>query len=42
MTTRMWDILVRKLVWAQDHGDRAACLLIAARLRQCIAEGGPR
>lgn len=39
MTKRMWNILVRKLVWAQDHGDHLACILIAGHLRKAIAEG---
>ena len=42
MTPRMWDILVRKLALAQDRGDRLTAILIAARLRAVIAQGGPR
>jgi len=42
MTPRRWDMLLRKLVWAQDHGDRLTCILIAYQLRKALILGGPR
>lgn len=42
MSPRMWDILVRKLAYAQDRGDRAACLILSTLLLRVVASGGPR
>jgi hypothetical protein len=38
----MWDILVRKLEWAIAHGDRAAQLILVARLAAVARTGGPK